>query len=176
MVVKELATTIRFQAELSPDKVLVVPNSDPTLAPGTVIEGVMLLFPFRASLFASPEGLGFVVEAALQKAAQIQVGQCVPVEITRVGDEPEVRVPGDLLEGLEAESAAMAQWLSTTPNARREWVLWYVSCKQEQTRHTHFKKAIDMLAHGKKRICCFPGLNWIVKDHPEADTWLPLPK
>jgi Bacteriocin-protection, YdeI or OmpD-Associated len=178
VLVKELATTIRFQEELLSDKsgtFLAVPNSDTALTVGKVVEGVMVLFPFRVTLSAGSEGLGFVVGSALEKAAGVQVGDLVSVEITRIGDEPELRVPADLLEGLEAEPAAMAQWLATTPNARREWVRWYVSCKQEQTRQTHFTKAIDMLSKGKKRICCFPGLNWTTKDYPDVDTWVPLP-
>jgi hypothetical protein len=154
---------------------MAVPKS-PELVAGAEIEGVMVLFPFRATLVSSECGLGFFVDQALQSAAQVKPGQTAQVEITRINDEAELRVPADLLKGLESEPAAMAQWVATTPNARREWVRWYVSCKQEETRQTHFKKAIDMLSKGKKRICCFPGLNWTTKDHPEVDTWLSLPK
>jgi hypothetical protein len=60
--------------------------------------------------------------------------------------------------------------------ARREWVLFIGTGKLEKTRGDRIKKACDMLASGKKRVCCFPGLNWLTKDtDPTSETWAPLP-
>jgi len=58
----------------------------------------------------------------------------VTVEITRVGEEPEIRVPMDLRKALAAAPLAQALWADITPIARRDWILWLSSAKQPETR------------------------------------------
>ena len=60
--------------------------------------------------------------------------------------------------------------------ARRDWILWIVSAKQEETRRRRIENACDMLASGKRRPCCMPGINWRRKDSDVTsdETWLPL--
>ncbi|MES2223783.1 MAG: YdeI/OmpD-associated family protein [Patescibacteria group bacterium] len=75
----------------------------------------------------------------------------------------ETRVPTDLAKALKAHPKALAQWKANTPLARRDWVLWLSTAKKEETRVRRIEKAISMLSSGKKRICCFGGINWLIK-------------
>jgi hypothetical protein len=84
----------------------------------------------------------------------------------------------DLGNALGAVPLAQALWAEITPMARRDWILWISSAKQLETRARRIEKACDMLASGKRRVCCFGGLNWLTKDYPISGggTWLELPK
>ena len=42
-----------------------------------------------------------------------------------------------------------------TPAARREFIQWLGTAKQAETRERRIGNACDMLAAGKRRICCF---------------------
>ena len=140
----------------------------------TMVEGVVNHFPFRAPL--EPEGR-LVLSEALRTAAGANLGDTVRVELTRVGGEPETRVPADLQEALDASPAAKEAWGRTTPMARRDWVLSILVVKKAETRQGRIGKTCSMLASGKGRVCCFPGINWLTRDHVTKDeTWQPLPK
>jgi hypothetical protein len=186
---QETKSTIRFSAKLlrpeATEKtaswtVLTLPKSASAKLPSrgmTMIEGTINGFPFRAAL--EPDGQGshcLKVNQAMHDAAGAEVGDTVTVEITRIEEEPEIRVPTDLHQALAATPKAQAIWLEITPMARRDWILWLSSGKQPETRAIRIEKACDMLASGKRRVCCFGGLNWLRKDHEAAgETWLPLP-
>ncbi len=73
------------------------------------------------------------------------------------------KMPADLRRALAATPLAKAQWDDITPIARRDWILWLNTAKQEKTRKTRIKKACDMLSCGKRRVCCFGGINWLIK-------------
>src|SRR5437762_1953055 len=134
-------------------------------------------FPFRAALEPTGEGShGLIISEALRTAACVELGDTVTVEIIRVDEEPEVRAPVDLLMALDAAPPARTLWLEITPMARPDWIRWVNSGKQEETRARRIENGMDMLAHGKRRPCCFPGVNWVTKDLVTPDeTWLPLP-
>ena len=142
-----------------------------------MVEGTINGFPFRAAL--EPDGKGshwLKVTKAMHEAAGAGAGDTVTVELTRAGEEPETRVPMDLRKALASAPLAQALWAAITPMARRDWILWISSAKQPETRRSRIEKACDMLSTGKRRVCCFGGLNWLRKDHPKAGgTWLPLP-
>ena len=144
------------------------------------VEGIINAFPFRAVLEPEPDDpkkLRLKINRALQAAAGAEVGDTVTVEITRVEEEPETRMPADLSHALArpAHAQAKTQWANITPLARRDWILWITTAKQTETRAIRIEKACSMLASGKRRVCCFGGLNWLIKDHPTAETWHPLP-
>lgn len=148
-------------------------------APGVhVIEGTVNGFPFRAALTRNTtDCLSIPVNPGLKAAAGADVGEVVRVEITRIADEPECRVPADLIDALSQVPTARALWSQITPLARRDWILWISSAKQPGTRQGRITKACSMLADGKRRVCCFGGLRWLVKDHPSAgETWADLPR
>ncbi len=186
---QETKSTIRFSAKLlrpeatekiGPWTVLTLSKSASAKLPSrgtTMIEATINGFPFRAALEPNGQGShGLKVNKAMQDAAGAEAEDTVTVEITRVGEEPEIRVPMDLRKALAAAPLAQALWTEITPMARRDWILWLSSAKLPETRTIRIEKACDMLASGKRRVCCFGGLNWLRIDHPAAGgTWLPLP-
>jgi len=143
----------------------------------TMVEGTINGFPFRLAL--EPDGKGshwLKVNQAMHAAAGAVAGDTVTVEITRTGEEPELRVPMDLRTALAAAPRAQSTWAEITPMARRDWILWISSAKQPETRKGRIEKASSMLSSGKRRVCCFGGLNWLLKDHgTSGGVWLPLP-
>lgn len=170
--------TIRFTARMEAGGVLPLPNgvSAEIAASSTPVEGTIEGFPFRAA--AEPNGSGHVLKLtpAQAKAAGLADGDEATVEVTRIDDTPEVRVPTDLLEALAASPKAQELWHDITPMARREWVRWIASAKQAETRVWRIEVGIDKLLSGMRRPCCFPGLNWVTKDHVSAEeTWAQLP-
>jgi hypothetical protein len=142
-----------------------------------MIEGTINGFHFRAALEPNVKGSHWLrVNKAMHDAAGADAGNTVMVEITRIEQEPEIRVPMDLRKALATTPLAKAFWPKITPMARRDWILWIGSAKQPETRRSRIEKACDMLSSGKRRVCCFGGLNWLRKDHATAGaTWLPLP-
>ena len=139
-----------------------------------MVEGTINGFPFRA---AFDPGHGLKVDPDLREAAGADPGDPVTVEITRAGEEPEIRVPLELRQALAATPKAEALWAEITPIARRDWILWITTAKQEETRRRRIETACDKLATGMRRVCCFPGLKWLVKDRAvSGGTWLPLPR
>jgi len=142
-----------------------------------MVEGTIDSFPFRAAL--EPIGKGghwLKVNTALRDAAGADTGDTVAMEITRVGEEPETRMPMELRKALRVAPGAQASWADITPMARQNWILWITTAKHAETRTRRIENACDMLASGKRRVCCFPGLTWLTKDYVTSrETWLPLP-
>ena len=95
------------------------------------------------------------VDKKLLDAAGADFGDEAHFEIAPVEQEPEPQAPDDLLEALQASPEALATWRATTPVARLDWIHWITSAKQEKTRTKRINDACDMLASGKKRVCCF---------------------
>jgi hypothetical protein len=186
---QETKSTIHFSAKLfrpeATEKIgswtlLALPKNASAKLPSrgmTMIEGTINGFPFRAALETNGKGSHCLrVNKPMQDAAGVEAGDTATMEITRIGEEPELRVPMELRKALAAALPAQALWAAITPMARRDWVLWISSARQPETRTSRIEKACSMLASGKRRVCCFGGLNWLRKDHATAgETWLPLP-
>jgi hypothetical protein len=171
-------STIRFRAKLLRTKatettgsqtVLTLPKNANQKLPSrsmTTVEGTVNGFPFRAALEPNGKGSHWLrVNKAMQDGAGADAGDMVTVEITRAGEEPETRVPLELRKALAATPLAQALWADITPIARRDWIFWIISAKQLETRMRRIEKACDMLASGKRRVCCFGGINWLMKNH-----------
>jgi hypothetical protein len=175
MMIAETPPTIRFRATLDDEGSLTLPTEASAQLPSlreAMVEGTLDGFPFRGTI----DGGSIVVSAALQAAAGTKSGDAATVEITRVGEEPEVRVPPDFRTALEQAAKANTLFEEVTPNARREWVRWISSAKQEKTRQKRIEVGIDKLSEGMRRPCCFPGLNFVTKGLVEPhETWIPLP-
>jgi hypothetical protein len=186
---EETKVTIRFSAKLFRPKatekigswaLLTLPkNASAKLSSRrvTMVEGTINSFPFRAALEPNGKGCHWLgVNKAMGGAAGADAGDTVTVEITRAGEEPEIRVPMDLREALAAAPLAQAGWEDITPMARRDWIFSISSAKQPETRKRRIEKACDMLASGKRRLCCFPGIKWLMKKNAKScGMWLPLP-
>jgi Bacteriocin-protection, YdeI or OmpD-Associated/Domain of unknown function (DUF1905) len=122
----------------------------------TPIEGTINGSPFQAVL--EPDGQKshwLRVDRKLSKAADADAGDVVTLEIA-AAKETEPEVPADLRKALGAAAPkARKLWPDITPNARRDWIHWITSAKQEETRARRIKNACSMLAAGKRRVCCF---------------------
>lgn len=67
------------------------------------------------------------------------------------------KVPEDFKRALIAKSASLVAWEDITSLARNEWICWIVSVKKEETRRDHIRRAVEDLAQGKRRPCCWAG-------------------
>ncbi len=184
---QETQSTIRFSAKLFRPKatkkigswtLLTLPKNANAKLPSRgmmMVEGTINSIPFRAALKPNGKGShGLRVNKAMHDA--IDAGDTVTVEITRAGEEPETRVPKDLRKALATAPLAQASWADITPIARRDWIFSICSAKQPETRRRRIEKACDMLASGKRRLCCFPGIKWLMKNHATScGIWLQLP-
>lgn len=122
----------------------------------TSVAGSLNGSPFRATL--EPDGQKshwLKVTRKMREAAGAEVGELVSLEIVPVEKEPEPQVPADLREALAAEPKAREIWSDITPLARRDWIDWITSAKRPETRARRVENACDMLAAGKRRVCCF---------------------
>ena len=81
----------------------------------------------------------------------------------------ETKVPMDLRKALAAVPLAKALWADITPIARRDWILWIITAKRLETRKRRIEKACSMLASGKRRVCCFGGINWLMKTQAKSN-------
>lgn len=96
------------------------------------------------------------LDSRLLKTVRAQAGDTVALEIAPVKHEPEPALPADLRQALDdAPTAARAGWDATTTIARVDWIHWIVSARQAKTRTQRVAAACDMLAAGKRRVCCF---------------------
>lgn len=122
----------------------------------TTVEGTINGHAFQATL--EPDGQlshWLRVSQELCVAAGADIGDAVMLEIMPVDEEPEPEIPSDLLAALAASADARAAWDSTTTIARLDWIHWITSAKQAKTRALRISNACDMLASGKRRVCCF---------------------
>ena len=122
----------------------------------TTVDGAINGHPFQATL--EPDGRlshWLKVDRALREAAGVHVGDMVQLEIAPVTEEPEPEIPVDLREALDANPDASAVWDGTTTIARLDWIHWIDSAKQSKTRKRRVDNACDMLASGKRHVCCF---------------------
>lgn len=153
---------------------LILPKSASAKLPTrgmTTVEGTINGYPFRTTL--EPDGQKshwLKVNRKMREAAGADVGDVVTLEIMSAGEEPEPRVPADLRKALAAAPKARALWSDITPIARRDWIHWITSAKRPETRARRIDNACDMLAAGKRRVCCFDRSGFYSKSFgaPEA--------
>ena len=120
------------------------------------VDGTLNGAAFQATLEPDGEGSHWLkVEKKLHEAAGIAPGEAVQLEIAPMAKEPEPKLPADLRAALAANAAAMATWKDITTVARRDWIHWITSGKKAETRVKRIDVAIDKLACGNRRACCF---------------------
>ncbi|MET1080473.1 MAG: YdeI/OmpD-associated family protein [Pseudomonas sp.] len=122
----------------------------------TTVMGTLNGHPFQATL--EPDGQlshWLRVHKELREAASACIGEVVTVEISPIEAEPEPPLPDELQKALAASAAAKATWEDTTTIARLDWIHWIESAKQAKTRKQRLESACEMLAAGKRRVCCF---------------------
>ncbi|MFO7324890.1 MAG: YdeI/OmpD-associated family protein [Pseudomonadota bacterium] len=122
----------------------------------TTVEGTLNGRPFRAN--AEPDGERghwLKIPAKLRREAGAAPGDLVEVELAPAQKQLEAPVPADLRRALAASPEAHRTWKEITPAARRDWIQWITTAKQAGTRARRVRAACDMLAGGKRRVCCF---------------------
>ena len=161
--------TLRFNARLEGGSVAFPKNISAKILPHgeTLMEGIFNALPFRASIKSDTKG-GYSLELDKigYKPKNMGPDDMATIEITRVGNEVETRMPADFQKVLDAFPKALATWTNITPLARRDWIFWMITAKQSETRERRIEKACDMLSSGKHRVCCFGGIAWLIKSHP----------
>ena len=163
-----MASKIRFKAKLLRPTAteqddswtfLILPKGASAKLPSrsmTTVEGTINSFPFRATL--EPDGQKshwLKVDRKMSEGAGADAGDTVTLEIAPAGEEPEPTVPADLRKALADEPKARALWADITTIARRDWIHWITSAKRPETRARRIGNACEMLAAGKRRVCCF---------------------
>jgi bacteriocin resistance YdeI/OmpD-like protein/uncharacterized protein DUF1905 len=164
------ASKIRFKAKLLQPATtakgggswafLVLPTSASAKLPTrglATVKGTINGHPFRATL--EPDGKRshwLKVNGKLREAAGAAIGEVVALEITPVEEQMELKIPADLRQALAAATPeARAVWSDITPTARRDWIYWVTTAKRPETRARRIRNACEMLAAGKRRVCCF---------------------
>jgi Bacteriocin-protection, YdeI or OmpD-Associated/Domain of unknown function (DUF1905) len=161
------AAKIRFKAKLlrpanakrASWTFLILPNSASAKLPTrgmTTVDGTINGYPFQVTL--EPDGQRshwLKVSRKVREGAGAEVGDVVTLEVMPVVEEPEPRIPTDLRKALAAAPKARALWSDITPIARRDWIHWITSARQSETRARRIANACQMLAAGKRRVCCF---------------------
>lgn len=148
-----------------------------------LVEGVINSLPFQSTLEADKLGavplkVNNTVHLVSKTSKQVKgltiiqsknitestIPSTVPVEIMRLGDEKETRVPTDFRKALKDHAKVKALWIDITPLARRDWIYWMTTAKQEETREKRIQVACSKLSSGMRRVCCFPGVTWLMKN------------
>ena len=122
----------------------------------TTVVGTINGHDFQATL--EPDGKlshWLRIDQTLLQTTETDFGDIVAFEIMSAAEEPEPEIPPDLLKALAAAPEARAVWDDTTTIARLDWIHWITSAKQPKTRAKRIGDACDMLASGKRRVCCF---------------------
>ena len=95
------------------------------------------------------------IDSLLLEASATDFGDTVSLTIAPAAEEPEPDIPSELQQALHDAPAAWQVWQSTSIIARLDWIHWIESAKQAKTRAKRIADACDMLAQGKRRVCCF---------------------
>ncbi|PYC44547.1 hypothetical protein DMX05_08745 [Pseudomonas soli] len=136
------------------------------------VDGTINGHPFRATL--EPDGQlshWLKVGSELLDAAGVAVGEIVTLELIPLEKEPEPDIPADFEKALATTPEAQKVWNTTTTLARVDWIHWITSAKQLKTREKRIGDACEMLAAGKKAVCCFDSSGYYSKAFraPEAE-------
>jgi hypothetical protein len=138
----------------------------------TSVEGTVNGTKFKAML--EPDGQKshwLRIDEDLLEAMGAAFGDDVDFEIMPARQEFEPEIPADFLDALTASPASRHTWDDTTTIARIDWIHWISSARQAKTRSKRIRDACDMLASGKKRVCCFDPSGFYSKafSAPQAD-------
>jgi hypothetical protein len=115
------------------------------------VTGTINGFEFQSSLFPDGEG-GFhmMVNKQMQREAGVKPGDVVDVVMRLDAGQRSVAVPADVEAAMKLDKEAQAGFHKMTPSARKEYVDWITSAKQQETRERRIAKALPMIAQGKR--------------------------
>lgn len=96
------------------------------------------------------------IDAGLQNAAGIGVGDRATLLLEVTQDWPEPDVPEDFAAALSiASHRCKEKWKDITPMARWEWIRWINETRNLDTRAVRIEKTISKLNGKHRRPCCF---------------------
>jgi hypothetical protein len=105
-----------------------------------------------------PNGIGghwLKIDSKFQQQTSVKPGEIVEIHLSPSKVWPDPEVPADFMIELEASRPALTTWTAITTAARTDWIFWLESAKKSETRQKRIGAACDMLANGKRRVCCF---------------------
>jgi len=147
-------TLVRFDApvqEIGDRPIVRLPADASALLPSrgqVAVTGLINGQPFDTVL--EPDGMrGHWLEV------DDSVGDTLTIELTPTKAWPEVTVPQDLQDALDAAPELADYWPTLTPMARWEWVRWVNATKNPDTRSRRVEVSISKLLAGSRRPCCF---------------------
>jgi hypothetical protein len=155
-------SAIRFEAEARKTgrwTILRLPGDASAELPSRgqiAVTGVMNGHAFQTVL--EPDGRRghwLKVDTKLQRAAALNEGETVALEVEPTKDWPEPDIPGDFQAALNDAPDISELWTDITPMARWEWVRWINATKNPETRKRRVEVGISKLRSGKRRPCCF---------------------
>lgn len=122
----------------------------------TSVVGALNGATFKATLDPAGQlGHWLRVTDARREATQASAAETVTVQISPADPEPEPHVPNDLRKVLAASPETKATWQDTSTIPRVDWIHWLDSARHATARQRRVANAGEMLASGKKRVCCF---------------------
>jgi hypothetical protein len=115
------------------------------------VRGTIDGFPYRGSIANMGEGHCMVVKKEIRQAIGKSAGDTVKV-VMEIDTEPRnVVVPEDFQQALEDHTSVKEIFEKFSFTHKKEYVEWIESAKKQETRENRIKKAIEMIAEGKKR-------------------------
>jgi hypothetical protein len=101
-----------------------------------------------ASVTLVPAGGGrfrMHINTALRKAARVDAGDVVSIELRLDRTSRSLPVPPDLRAGLEQHPKARKAFRALAPGHRRHFIRWFDSAKSSKARKRRLERAIDVL-------------------------------
>jgi len=177
---QETKSTIRFRAKLLRPKAtekigswtrLTLPKNASAMLPSrgmTMVEGTINGFPFRASLEPNGKGSHWLrVSKVMHDAAGADSGDTVTWRLR--GPEKNRRPLRKAIEAAAAGGGIVGGY-----HANRAPGLDSLDKLTQANGNPQAPGA--MLASGRRRVCCFGGIKWLMKDHATSGgIWLQLP-
>jgi hypothetical protein len=115
------------------------------------VRGTINGFAFRSSVF--PDGKGghtMMVNKQMQAGGKVPPGKSATFMLAPDTAPRVVKTPPALKQALAANQKAKAQFEDLAYSHRKAYVDWIESAKREETRVERIRKAVGMIAAGKK--------------------------
>ncbi len=113
------------------------------------VKGTIDGLPFRSTLLPLGDGKhNLVVKKEIRQKIGKEAGDTVSMSIERDPAKRIVKVPKDFRDSMNRKAAEFFDGLA--PSYKKLYVEWVTGAKKEETRQRRIKKAVEMLAEGKK--------------------------
>ncbi len=108
-------------------------------------------YTFQTSLGTVSGQVMIPVSAAVRKAAGIEAGDRLEIEIELAMEPAQVTVPEDLQAALAAEPEARTFFDGLTASQKRGYTEWIEQAKQADTRQRRLEQTLDGLRERRSR-------------------------